>query len=127
MRYIDADALADTLYERYCEDCDKRKGMKNGKMRTIYAVGDAPCRACGIDDMIGELEDAPTAQPEPQWIPCGERLPEHFDWYLVSNKETSWIALWKDGVFLSVSGCFEFNDIIAWMPLPTPYQENSDA
>lgn len=61
MRAIDADAFADTLYERYCEDCDKRKGMKNGKMRTIYAVGDAPCRACGIDDIICELDEAPSA------------------------------------------------------------------
>lgn len=60
-RYIDADALADTIFERHCEDCDKRKGMKNGKMRMIYAVGDAPCRACGIDDMICELDEASSA------------------------------------------------------------------
>ena len=57
-----------------------------------------------------------------EWIPCSERLPEHYDWYLVSNKETSWVALWNDGVFLSVSGYFEFNDIIAWKPLPEPYR-----
>lgn len=57
MRAIDADALADTLYERYCEDCDKRKEMKNGKMHTIYAVGDAPCRACGIDGMVTAIDD----------------------------------------------------------------------
>jgi hypothetical protein len=62
-------------------------------------------------------------QPEPQWIPCSERMPEYYDWYLVSNKETSWVALWQDGVFLSVSGYLEFSDIIAWMPLPEPYVE----
>ena len=68
------------------------------------------------------LRKLPSAQPEQRWIPCSERMPEHFDWYLVSDKETSWVALWKDGVFLSVSGYFEFSDIIAWMPIPHPYQ-----
>lgn len=78
------------------------------------------------DELTDAIMNVPSAQPEPQWIPCNERLPEHYDWYLVSNKETSWIALWKDGVFLSVSGYFEFNDIIAWMPLPEPYRKDGE-
>ena len=60
MRLIDADALLDEVMDRYCEKCDKRKGIKNGKFRIIYEIGDAPCRACEIDDMKMELEDAPT-------------------------------------------------------------------
>lgn len=70
MRLIDADALLDEVMERYCKDCDKRKGIKNGKWRIIYEIGEAPCRACGTGDMIDELEDAPTA--EPQIVRCGE-------------------------------------------------------
>ena len=68
----------------------------------------------------------PSAQPEQRWIPCRQRMPEHFDWYLVSDKETSWVALWKDGAFLSVSGYFEYSDIIAWMPLPEPARLEKD-
>ena len=60
MRMIDADALIDEVMERYCEDCNKRKGLKNGKWRVVYSVGDAPCRACGIDDMMDEMDSAPT-------------------------------------------------------------------
>ena len=63
MRLIDADALLDEVMDRYCEECDKRKGVKNGKFRIIYEVGDAPCRACEIDDVKTELEDAPTVDP----------------------------------------------------------------
>ena len=65
MRLIDADALIDDVMDRYCCSCDKRKGMKNGKYRIVYRVGDAPCRACDIDDMKCELDDAPTIDAVP--------------------------------------------------------------
>lgn len=60
-RYIDAEALLDTLFKRYCEDCDKRKGIKNGKWEIIYQVGEAPCKACNTDDTKCEIEEEPTA------------------------------------------------------------------
>ena len=59
--YIDREAFISDKRKQYCADCDKRKGMKNGKMRFVYDIGDAPCRACGIDDMIGDIEDFPAA------------------------------------------------------------------
>ena len=31
--------------------------MKNGKMQFVYEIGDAPCRACAIDDVLCDLED----------------------------------------------------------------------
>lgn len=62
MRPIDADALIDETMERYCKDCKRRKGVKNGKWRIVYSIGDAPCRACGTGDMIDELENAPTIE-----------------------------------------------------------------
>lgn len=60
MRLIDADALESKIRKQYCENCDRRKGIKNGKMQFCYEIGDAPCRACSIDDMCAELDDAPT-------------------------------------------------------------------
>lgn len=62
MRLIDANALMDDVMKRYCKDCDKRKGIKSGKLRIIYEIGDAPCRACSVDDMKAELENAPTIE-----------------------------------------------------------------
>lgn len=61
MRLIDADALIDDLMVRYCKECNKRRGIKNGKYRIIYEIGEAPCRACEVDDVKAELEEAPTA------------------------------------------------------------------
>lgn len=65
MRLIDADALIDDLMERYCKECNKRRGIKNGKWRIIYEIGEAPCRACEVDDVKAELEEAPTVEVEP--------------------------------------------------------------
>lgn len=49
-RYIDADAFEESCRERYCKDCDNYNGVK--------------CRACWVDDMLGEVEDAPTVSPD---------------------------------------------------------------
>lgn len=60
MRLIDVDALIDDVVDRYCKDCKRRKGIKRGEYRIIYEIGEAPCRACGVGDMLDELENAPT-------------------------------------------------------------------
>lgn len=60
-KYISVEAFTASVRERYCKNCDRRKGMKNGKLKTVYAIGDAPCRACGIDDMVDDIDDYPPA------------------------------------------------------------------
>lgn len=57
MRLIDADATIKYLREFRCKDCDRRKGMKNGKICFCYEIGDAPCRACDIGDTIDYFLD----------------------------------------------------------------------
>lgn len=59
--YIEREAFIDAKRKQYCGDCDKRKGMKNGKMRFCYEIGEAPCRACSVDDMLNDVEDFPAA------------------------------------------------------------------
>ena len=68
MRLIDADATIKYLREFRCKDCDKRKGMKNGKIRFCYEIGDAPCRACDIGDTTDYFLDediSPTVDAVP--------------------------------------------------------------
>lgn len=57
MRLIDADATIKYLREFRCKDCDRRKGMKNGKVRFCYEIGEAPCHACDIGDTIDYFLD----------------------------------------------------------------------
>lgn len=101
MRLIDADALIDDLMERYCKECNKRKGIKNGKYRIIYEIGEAPCRACEVDDVKAELEDAPTAdvaeRKKGKWIAYEDEDGEHYgdkcsecgEWYVMPYGKTN--------------------------------------
>lgn len=63
--YIEREAfLADKRW-LYCTDCEKRKGKKRGKMVTLYEIGEAPCKSCGIHDMLEEVEAYPAADVRP--------------------------------------------------------------
>ena len=81
------------------------------------------------------IEALPSAQPEPHWIPCSERLPEN-EYVLISKKPTmisgdKWsvaIAVrmadprsgkiqWRDSGF----GVIQDDKVLAWMPMPIPY------
>ena len=55
--YIEREAFVNCEKSIYCEDCDRRKNS-NGKL--VYAIGDAPCRACNIRDVLNDAEDFPT-------------------------------------------------------------------
>lgn len=86
--YIEREAFIADQRRIYCENCDRRKGVKNGKVKFVYAIGDAPCRACDIGDMLDSVEDYPAADVAPvvhgKWknnhcsvcgmIPMGEEI-----------------------------------------------------
>ena len=61
-------------------------------------------------------------QNVPHWIPVTERLPEKFDYYLVSGNNSVWFARYENGRFLGVLSGHALDTVIAWMPLPEPYK-----
>lgn len=63
--FIDKQAFLEGQRHLYCENCEKRKGMKRGKMQFVYEIGDAPCRSCGYGDVLDDLEDFPAADVRP--------------------------------------------------------------
>ena len=86
------------------------------------------------------IEDLPSAQPEQRWIPCGERLPEDDVYVLISKRPNllsgkKWCVTiagrfkgarnnlvgWRDIGF----GELQDDEILAWMPLPAPYREDT--
>ena len=74
------------------------------------------------------IADLPTAQPETQWIPCSERLPERADNVIICYKK-GYHTLVSTGIYLykfkmwyvDVVGDLR-NEVVAWMPLPEPYK-----
>ena len=84
------------------------------------------------------IAKVPTIEPEPQWIPCSERLPEVGTYVLVSKKPLGFRSNlpnvctahrsrdprsgkeeWNDMLF----GTLDDDDVLAWMSLPEPWKE----
>lgn len=63
--YIEREAFLEKERKRYCEGCSRRQGMKNGKYKTLYKIGEAPCRACEIYDVMDDAEEFPAADVWP--------------------------------------------------------------
>lgn len=56
--YINRDAFLEQQRAWYCKDCNRRK---NTKGKTVYEIGEAPCRSCDIGTMLDAVEDYPAA------------------------------------------------------------------
>ena len=56
--FINRDTFLEQKRAWYCKDCGMRK---NSKGKTVYEIGEAPCRACDIGDVLDALEDFPAA------------------------------------------------------------------
>lgn len=63
--YIDKSAFLKNERVLYCKNCARRFGTKNGKLKEIYQIGDAPCNSCELNDALDSLDDFPAADVEP--------------------------------------------------------------
>lgn len=113
------DALAD-----YIHNVDK-----------VYSTGHLSMSDCE-DAARSVIEDLPSAQPEQRWIPCSERLPEKAEgrYWVCTNTGYQCQCRWTDDVYgIGSNGEWawkifdipQYSHVIAWMPLPDPYREES--
>jgi len=67
------------------------------------------------------IGNAPTIEPEPQWIPCSEMVPEKQGIYTVTDSKGDVVRF----VFYNNKSSREYwkRCAKAWMPLPKPYAE----
>ena len=79
-----------------------------------------------IDDIQVQLRAFPTEDAEPKWIPVSERLPEVRQWVLCQCRAEIMdvLRITHDGdweqPYPQVTYMSSF--VIAWMPLPKPYE-----
>ena len=72
------------------------------------------------------IDEQPTIEPEQRWIPCSERLPDEYGEYLVAKHTIGWDCeeyVSNDIAYFDNDGFHKADMVIAWMPLPEPYQE----
>ena len=64
------------------------------------------------------------------WIPCSERLPEEEADVLLSLRSldvyTGFRANAEGCFYIDGDGYVEYENVMAWMPLPEPYKESED-
>ena len=124
MRLIDADALRESVLKWLPHDpC--------GVEENEYPYETDICVS-----MLMEIEDAPTIETEPHWIPCSERLPEaeygEGDSVLCCTElSLMYILYWDGGNWCVPTGePYQWvnhktgwhDKVIAWMPMPTPWK-----
>lgn len=89
-----------------------------------------------INDFEEKLKSMPTIDAEPHWIPCSERMPNDDKDYLVTDGESMAVGYYRtdakawDNVNF---GWLEHREetcglkmVIAWMPLPEPYEGDKE-
>lgn len=98
------------------------------------------CGACPLGDAFTVIEDdLPSVQPEQQWIPCSERLPDKREMVIIwidmpkqpfiqrsIHMAFAWLEpdprtgelRWMDRHFTKIDDC----KVIAWRELPESYQ-----
>ena len=75
--------------------------------------------------------DEPTIEPEPQWIPVTERLPEPRTDVWVNSDIGQIQGYYEENVKIWYASFGQGRDYLelivnAWMPLPEPYQEGGE-
>ena len=131
-RLIDANALKESIDEHVYL-------VHHGFNETEYG-----CTQYGIHQIIDEQ---PTVDAEPHWIPCSERLPEYFEpvitWdgycYFIEKripyirdedgnpiKGEWWVSDDYDEEETDYYPNLRDGAAIAWMPLPEPYEGDKE-
>lgn len=114
MRLIDADALKEKIVDNsYLITYDYEfKSVESGMSLT------------GIQQAIDEM---PTVEPN-RWIPCSERLPDYGKPVLISALMPLCVMVYigylSDDVWFCDRLFFRSDEVVAWMPLPNPYERD---
>ena len=120
MRAIDADAFKNYIRSGY----EEMKHLFNENLKVATLVTESFCK---------DIDEQPTIQPEPHWIPVTERLPKPRESVIISvnGKYGDWIGegcywettenhvIWKGYRW---NATYWGDEITAWMPLPEPYK-----
>ena len=69
------------------------------------------------------IDMQPTVDPKPQWIPVAERLPEDDTMMLVTCRTKRGLLNVNRAYYFGGSwhGSGSMSGVVAWMPMPTPY------
>jgi len=132
----------EALQQEPCEEYISRNAIIEYLQR-ILSASDINSKynegfASGLEFCISNLTTMPSVQPKQKtghWIPVSESLPKEYGEYIctMSNgdvQECGFVPSGEKGLITGWSTCeadgfkkLDYQDVIAWMPLPEPYKE----
>lgn len=107
----------------------KQKGIGGESwMKTYRRSGYNDC----VEDCMKALQALPSVQPG--WIPCDRELPKpneedgngFYKAYLVQDGRWMDVARWDGKYWIAWGYSTVLLNVVAWMPLPTPYREGKE-
>jgi len=93
-----------------------------------------------VEDVARIINEMPTINSQPHWIPCSERLPEEDNVEVLCTVKQQSITDHSETIIVE-QGCYFYGtwllsydnqrvncsrEVLAWQPLPSPYQEESE-
>ena len=110
---------------------DKDTIYRQDAINAITEYGSGNSIYMSVGELKRRIETLPSAQPEPKWTSCSERLPENKSYVLTTihvpgrqpHARSGW---YEDGYFFNDNGDTWRSidkEVNAWMPLPEPWKE----
>lgn len=97
-----------------------------GRIRSMSDEELAMNMMCPNENGLGEIE----CNKDDGWIPCSERLPDAEADVLLSLRSldiyTGFRANTEGMFYVEGEGYVEYENVLAWQPLPTPYQPKGE-
>ena len=122
---IEALKICDSNYDGVvCKKCPIKDEDYNGS----WCDEDGDCYQHLMREAAELLSEQPTIQPEQQWIPVSERMPEESGWYICTcrdgvSERVTFLKWQKRLKQWEKTGTRSYWKVIAWLPLPEPYQK----
>ena len=126
--------LFNSEIKMYAERIEARKGSNYHD--ETERIKEFRSRIANAEYWQDKIKALPSATPTQRWTPCSERLPKERGMYIVTEKVFSVTDKEHAGGFNLMTEQVEFDngkwrrasfyEVIAWMPLLKPYQEESE-
>lgn len=131
--YCNAIGIVYEIAEEYNNESVKGDLISRSDVMRMLTNMELSCTIIPITEAKLQLRDIPSTHQADNngWIPCSERLPDIEADVMLSLRSldvyTGFRANTEGCFYVEGEGYVEFENVLAWQPLPQPYQPKGDS